>query len=93
MMIGSHIHATIYNFNHPVKKSKHKETIYFHFNAKIISKDNKPIQPGNHLLQLPAKTVVCQLHDMLKAKGMLEDKEVTVTISKKNTYHSNITIH
>ena len=92
-MLGKTTHLIIYDFAHPIKKKKYNETIYYYFNAKVISKNGELIMPGNHTIQMPAKCAVFPLFCLLEDKKMVSLKEICVTIDKLSNRNYQFTIH
>ena len=80
-------------FRKPIKKFKHKKTEYLLYECKVIRRDSKNLEPRNHLLQIPLKNVWSRLYDLLKEKGKLEEKELLLTIVKKDNFNYDITLH
>ncbi len=92
-MLGRETHLIIYDFRHPIKKRTYNKTMYYFFNCRIISKDMKPIPHGKHTVQLASKRVLIPLFEKIKEKGKIDDKEIKVTIIKKDNYNFDITVH
>lgn len=91
--LGKKTHLIIYNFRHPIMKKKHEKTMYYYFDCKVISKDLELIPYGKHTIQLPSKRVVLPMIEELEDKERMDDKEICVTIEKKDNHNFDITIH
>lgn len=91
--LGRITHLKIYDFRHPIRTKKHEKTIYYLFNCLIISKNNKPIPYGKHIIQLPSKRVVLPLIEILEKKGKIDQKELILTIEKEDNYHFRFIFH
>ena len=91
-MMGKKIHFILEDTN-PLKKKKHKETIYYFFKCRILTKDDVKIPAGRHTIQLPAKKVYYQMYHLLEEMGRLKDKNIPITIIKKDNYNYDITVH
>lgn len=92
-MLGEKTHFLIYDFKQPIKKKQHEKTTYYYFKALIKSKDFEQIPYGKHTIQLPSKRVVYPLIEKIEALNRINDKEISVTIIKKNNHNYDITIH
>lgn len=93
LILGDRCHVIIYNFSKPVGEKKHEETIYYLYEGRMITRNNRPIIPGRHIIQIPAKTAWFQLYYMLKDEDRLEEENIKVTFIKKSYKEYDITIH
>ncbi len=91
--LGRITHFKICDFRHPIRTKKHEKTIYYLFDCLIISRDNKPIPYGNHIIQLPSKRVVLPLIEILEKKGKIDQKDLNLTIEKEDNYHFRFVFH
>ena len=93
VMLGKVTHLIIYNPTKAIKKRTYQETVYYYFEAKVISKDKKLLPTKRHSIQLPAKTLYFQLYHLLETRKLLDIDKVCLTITKHNNYNYDIVIH
>ena len=92
-MLGKKTHLIIYNPTKAVKKKKYKNTTYYFFEAKIISKEGKPVLQRKYLIQLPAKSMYYNLYKMLEIKDKLQVDEICITVYKHDNHNYEIILH
>ena len=90
--LGRITHFKLLNPRNAIKKTKHKETTYYYFEAEVISKDQELIPFGKHTIQLPAKRIVFPLIKEIEELGKL-DETVEITVKRKSNSIFNICIH
>ena len=90
--IGDKIHF-IMEDSTPIRKTKHKDTIFYYLKARVITRNNKKIPAGKHTVQIPGKTVYYQLYYMLKDSNRLDDKNILITIIKNHNKDYNIELN
>jgi len=86
-------HLIIYNPSQILKTKKHKNTIYWYFDALIKSINGNPVIGARHTIQIPAKTLGFQLYHKLKDNNKLTHREVRLSIIKQDNFTWDITIH
>ena len=82
----------LFDFNKRVRKQKFKGTEYFVYDCRFIKLDGKNVEIGLHRIQMPSKTLWLQLGDLLERKEILYEKNISLTIIKKDNYHYTITL-
>ena len=81
----------IFDFQKPLRKIKFKNSEYVLYSCMFFECDDKKIDVGNHVLELPSKTAWLQLYSFLDNNNKLNEKNLPLGICKHNNQHYSFT--